>query len=82
MIGLAIALQIAAAAPAPAPGVLSIRYSGATADVATIQRDGIASVPLTELAPVFALKDSAGLGGWHIVQLGGASYQFADGVRT
>jgi len=80
MIGLAIALQIAAAAPAPAPGVLSIRYSGATADVATIQRDGIASVPLTELAPVFALKDSAGLGGWHIVQLGGASYQFADGV--
>ena len=80
MIGLAIALQIAAAAPAPAPGVLSIRYAGATADVATVQRDGIASVALTEVAPVFPMQDSAGVGGWHVVTLGGVRFEFADGV--
>lgn len=78
MIALAIALQIAAVTPAP--GVLSIRYSGHTADVATVQQRGISTVPLTELAPVFGLTDSAGIGGWHIVRLGGARYEFADGV--
>ena len=80
MIVLAIALQLAVATPDPAPGVLSIRYSGSSADVATVQEGGFAAVPLTELAPVFALKDSAGEGGWHVVQLGGARFQFADGV--
>ena len=84
MIWIAVALQLAAAAPpapiAVAPGVLSIRSTGVTKDVATVQQDGIASVPMTELAPVIPVTDSAGPGGWHILRLGGARFDFADGV--
>jgi N-acetylmuramoyl-L-alanine amidase len=81
VIGLALALQLAAAAPpVVAPGMLSIRAGGATKDIATVQQDGLASVPVTELAPVFLVRDSIAPGGWHIVMLAGARYEFADGV--
>ena len=76
MIGLAIALQIAAAAP----GVLSISSGHESADIAAVQQDGFSSIPMTELVAVFKLRDSVGVGGWHVVQLGDARYAFADGV--
>ena len=81
MIAFALALQLAAAAPpVVAPGVLSIRAGAATKDIATVQQDGLASVPLTELAPVIPARDSLTPGGWHVILLAGAPYEFADGV--
>ncbi len=81
MIGFAIALQLAAvSAPAVAPGVLSIRSGAATADIATVQREGMAAVPVRELAPVIPARDSATPGGRRVVQIVDITFEFADGV--
>ncbi|HUO52306.1 MAG TPA: N-acetylmuramoyl-L-alanine amidase [Gemmatimonadaceae bacterium] len=81
MIALALALQLAAAqAPVVAPGVLSVRSGKATKDIATVQQDGLASVPLSDLPPVLPARDSVTAAGWHVVTLAGQHYAFADGV--
>jgi N-acetylmuramoyl-L-alanine amidase len=84
VIALALALQLAAAAPPPppqaAPGVLSIRASGATADVPVEQRGGVARVPVAQLAPVIAVHDSTASGGRHYLRIGDTPLELADGV--
>ena len=70
MIALALAFQLAAtSAPAVAPGVLTVRSGNESADIATVQRDGIAAVPVGELAPVLPARDSATGGGRRVLRI-------------